>query len=168
MIIFKDILSEDELLGDSYEIEEIEDGFFYQVEGKWQVRGEVDVDIGANPSAEGGDDDGGGGSTETKVVDLIDAFRLNEQPSYNKKDLTGYIKPWLARVVAKLPESEAAEFKAKAPGAIKFLLGKVKDLQFFLGESMDPDSTMVYAFYKEGAAQPTFLYPKYALRGVKT
>jgi hypothetical protein len=26
--------AEDELLGDSYEIEEIEDGFFYQVEGK--------------------------------------------------------------------------------------------------------------------------------------
>lgn len=37
----------------------------------------------------------------------------------------------------------------------------------FLGESMDPDSTMVYAYYKEGAAQPTFLYPKYALKGVK-
>jgi hypothetical protein len=51
--------------------------FFYYILLQWQVRGEVDVDIGANPSAEGGDDDGGGGSTETKVVDLIDAFRLN-------------------------------------------------------------------------------------------
>jgi len=47
---------------------------------QWQVRGDVDVDIGANPSAEGGDEDDGGGSTEQKVVDLIDAFRLNVKP----------------------------------------------------------------------------------------
>ncbi len=45
---------------------------------QWQVKGDVEVDIGANPSAEGGDEDGGGGDgTEQKVVDLIDAFRLN-------------------------------------------------------------------------------------------
>jgi len=46
-----------------------------------------------------------------------------------RSDLGNVLQPWLARVVAKLPESEAAEFKAKAPAAIKFLLGKVKDLQ---------------------------------------
>ena len=90
----------------------------------------MDVDIGANPSAEGGDDEGVESNSQ-KVVDLIDAFRLNvrtclnwhlrgifagnlshciserqcvamhlylipsamqEQPSYNKKDFTAYIK----------------------------------------------------------------------------
>ena len=30
----------------------------------------------------------------------------------------------------------------------------------FTSESMDPEATMVYAYYKEGASQPTFLYPK--------
>lgn len=34
------------------------------------------MDIGANPSAEGGDDEGVENSKQ-KVVDLIDAFRLN-------------------------------------------------------------------------------------------
>lgn len=43
---------------------------------QWQERGDVDVDIGANPSAEGGDDEGVESNTQ-KVVDLIDAFRLN-------------------------------------------------------------------------------------------
>lgn len=37
----------------------------------------------------------------------------------------------------------------------------------FLGESMDPESTMAYAYYREGAASPTFLFCKYALDGIK-
>ena len=37
----------------------------------------------------------------------------------------------------------------------------------FTGESMDPDGTLAYAYYKEGASQPTFLFPKYALKGMK-
>ncbi len=37
----------------------------------------------------------------------------------------------------------------------------------FLGESMDPESTMAYAYYREGAASPTFLFCKYALDAVK-
>ena len=32
---------------------------------------------------------------------------------------------------------------------------------------MDPETTMIYAYYKEGAANPTFLYPIYALKEEK-
>ena len=96
---------------------------------QWQEVGDVDVDIGANPSAEGGDDDEGGGAGSRKIVDIIESFRLVEQPSYDKKAFMGYVKPWLARVAEKLPEAEQEEFKAKAPAAIKFLLGMVKELQ---------------------------------------
>jgi hypothetical protein len=32
---------------------------------------------------------------------------------------------------------------------------------------MDPESTMVYAYYDEGSSSPTFLYPKYALKEEK-
>ena len=60
--------------------------------------GDVDVDIGANPSAEGGDDDVGGGAGSRKIVDIIESFRLVEQPSYDNKAFMGYVKPWLARV----------------------------------------------------------------------
>ena len=48
---------------------------------QWQEKGDVDVDIGANPSAEGGDDDAVDSNTQ-KVVDLIDAFRLNVGPTF--------------------------------------------------------------------------------------
>jgi hypothetical protein len=32
---------------------------------------------------------------------------------------------------------------------------------------MDPETTMVYAYYKEGSSSPTFLYPKYAMKEEK-
>lgn len=37
----------------------------------------------------------------------------------------------------------------------------------FTTESMDPDATMIYAYYKEGSSNPTFLYPVYALKAEK-
>ena len=135
---------------------------------QWQEVGDVDVDIGANPSAEGADaDEAPGGEGSRKIVDIIESFRLVEQPSYDKKALMGYVKPWLARVVEKLPEDKATEFKAKAQDAVKFLLSKVKELQFFTGESMDPESTLCYAYYKDGNANPTFLFCKYAMDEIK-
>lgn len=42
---------------------------------QWVVKGAVDVDIGANPSAEGGEDEGVDDSA-VKVVDIVDTFRL--------------------------------------------------------------------------------------------
>lgn len=43
---------------------------------QWVEVGDVEVDIGGNPSAEGGEDGEGVDSSSKKVVDLIDAFRL--------------------------------------------------------------------------------------------
>lgn len=42
---------------------------------QWIEVGDVEVDIGGNPSAEGGDEEGVDASSR-KVVDIIDAFRL--------------------------------------------------------------------------------------------
>lgn len=165
MLIYTDLLTGDEMIADSYDLKEVEDAFFFEVEGSWVTVGDVDVDIGANPSAEEADE--GTESTSRKVVDVVDSFRLVEQSGYDKKSFMGYIKPWLTKIVEKLPEDKQAEFKSKAQAAIKFLISKIKDLQFFSGESMDPDGTLCYAYYKEGAAQPTFLFPKYALKEQK-
>lgn len=43
---------------------------------QWVVQGAVDVDIGANPSAEGGEEDEGVDDQAVKVVDIVDTFRL--------------------------------------------------------------------------------------------
>lgn len=43
---------------------------------QWVVKGALDVDIGANPSAEGGGEDEGVDDQAVKVVDIVDTFRL--------------------------------------------------------------------------------------------
>lgn len=51
----------------------------------------VDVDIGANPSAEGGDDDGTMEEGVKTVNNVVYSFRLQET-SFDKKSFMAYIK----------------------------------------------------------------------------
>ncbi|KAL7104933.1 hypothetical protein ACP275_07G013200 [Erythranthe tilingii] len=167
MLVYQDLLTGDELLSDSFPYKEIENGALWEVEGKWVVKGSVDVDIGANPSAEGGGEDEGVDDQAVKVVDIVDTFRLQEQPPFDKKQFVAYIKKYIKSLSAKLEGEQQEQFKKTIEGATKYLLGKIKDLQFFVGESMHDDSTLVFAYYKDGAADPTFLYFGHGLKEIK-
>ncbi|KAK9182318.1 hypothetical protein WN944_025461 [Citrus x changshan-huyou] len=157
----------DELLSDSFPYKETENGILWEVEGKWVVQGAVDVDIGANPSAEGADEDEGVDDQAVKVVDIVDTFRLQEQPAFDKKPFVTYMKRFIKLLTPKLSEERQEIFKKNIEGATKFLLSKLSDLQFFVGESMHDDGCLVFAYYKEGATDPTFLYIADALKEVK-
>eukprot|EP00244_Chara_vulgaris_P001671 TRINITY_DN126_c0_g2_i1.p1 TRINITY_DN126_c0_g2~~TRINITY_DN126_c0_g2_i1.p1 ORF type:complete len:168 (+),score=59.51 TRINITY_DN126_c0_g2_i1:320-823(+) len=166
MLLYTDLFTGDELLSDVYPSKELFDGVLLEVKGKWIVKGAVDFDIGANPSAEGGEEEGVEDGAE-KVVDIVDSFRLQEQPSYSKKDLQVFLKGYMQKLLAKLTPERATKFKASAGEAVKFVVGKVKDLQFFLGESLSADGAMVFAYYEDGATDPTFLYFADGLKEVK-
>ena len=43
---------------------------------QWVVQGAVEVNIGANPSAEGAEEDEGVDDQAVNVVDIVDTFRL--------------------------------------------------------------------------------------------
>ncbi|XP_008800821.1 translationally-controlled tumor protein homolog isoform X1 [Phoenix dactylifera] len=166
MIVYQDLLSGDELLSDSFPYKEIENGMLWEVEGKWVVQGAVNVDIGANPSAEGGEEEGVDDQAQ-KVVDIVDTFRLQEQPAFDKKQFVTYMKRYIKQLTPKLDEEKQELFKKHIEGATKYLLSKLSDLQFFVGESLHDDGSMVFAYYKEGATDPTFLYFAYGLKEVK-
>ncbi|KAL9665904.1 hypothetical protein QQ045_000225 [Rhodiola kirilowii] len=134
---------------------------------QWVVQGAVDVDIGANPSAEGGGDDEGVDDQAVKVVDIVDTFRLQEQPAFDKKQFVTYIKRYIKLLTPKLEGEKQDEFKKNIEGATKFLLSKLSDLQYFVGESMHDDASLVFAYYKDGAADPTFLYFGHGLKEIK-
>ncbi|EHA8590950.1 Translationally-controlled tumor protein [Cocos nucifera] len=228
MLVYQDLLTGDELLSDSFPYKEIENGMLWEVEGKWVVQGAVDVDIGANPSAEGGDEDEGVDDQAVKVVDIVDTFRLQEQPAFDKKQFVTFMKRYIKNLTPKLDAEKQELFKKHIEGATKFLLSKIKDLQLFLycfvfimgknkiaqwivtqkgvciapgkfnalalgflhlqmpqkldylsayiimlvnirfvGESMHDDGSLVFAYYKDGATDPTFLYFAYGLKEVK-
>lgn len=167
MLVYQDLLTGDELLSDSFPYKELSDGILWEVEGKWVVQGAVEVNIGANPSAEGGDGDEGVDDQAVKVVDIVDTFRLQEQPPYDKKTFVARIKNLIRTLTPKLDEENQVKFKKSIEAATKYLLSKLSDLQFYIGESMHDDSTPVFAYYKEGATDPTFLYFGLALKEVK-
>ncbi|XP_062144809.1 translationally-controlled tumor protein homolog [Alnus glutinosa] len=167
MLVYQDLLTGDELLSDSFPYKEIENGILWEVEGKWVVQGAVDVDIGANPSAEGGDEDEGVDDQVAKVVDIVDTFRLQEQPPFDKKQFVTFMKRYIKNLAAKLDPENQVLFKKHIEGATKYLLSKISDLQFFVGESMHDDGSLVFAYYKEGATDPTFIYIAHGLKEVK-
>ncbi|KMZ66453.1 hypothetical protein ZOSMA_29G01040 [Zostera marina] len=167
MLVYQDLFTGDELLSDSFPYKEIQNGILWEVDGKWVVQGAVDVDIGANPSAEGADEGEGVDDQTVKVVDIVDTFRLQEQPPYDKKLFVTYIKRLIKMLTPKLDGDAQVEFKKNIEAATKFLLSKLSDLQFFVGESMHDDAVVVLAYYKEGSADPTFLYFAHALKEVK-
>ncbi|KAG6434141.1 hypothetical protein SASPL_105763 [Salvia splendens] len=167
MLVYQDLLSGDELLSDSFPYKEIENGMLWEVEGKWVVQGAVSVDIGANPSAEGADDEEGVDDQAVKVVDIVDTFRLQEQPPFDKKQFIAYVKKYIKNLTPKLQPEKQDQFKKGIEGATKYLVSKLKDFQYFVGESMHDDGTMVFAYYKEGATDPTFLYLAHGLKEVK-
>lgn len=125
------------------------------------------MNIGANPSAEGGDEDDGVDDQAVKVVDIVDTFRLQEQPTFDKKQFVTYMKRYIKLLTSKLEAEKQELFKKHIEAATKFLLPKLKDLQFFVGESMHDDGSLVFAYYKDGATDPTFLYFAYGLKEIK-
>ncbi|XP_008800822.2 translationally-controlled tumor protein homolog isoform X2 [Phoenix dactylifera] len=150
MIVYQDLLSGDELLSDSFPYKEIENGMLWEVEGKWVVQGAVNVDIGANPSAEGGEEEGVDDQAQ-KVVDIVDTFRLQEQPAFDKKQFVTYMKRYIKQLTPKLDEEKQELFKKHIEGATKYLLSKLSDLQLYsslLRSRYQPPSRMDVARQK--------------------
>ena len=55
---------------------------------QWTTVGDVDIDIGANPSAEEADE--GVESTDRKTVDIIESFRLNVSDIVSQLPIAGF------------------------------------------------------------------------------
>ncbi|KAL9663531.1 hypothetical protein QQ045_018919 [Rhodiola kirilowii] len=78
-----------------------------------------------------------------------------------------YIKRYIKLLTPKLEGETQEAFKKNIEGATNFLLSKLSDLQFFVKESMYDDASMVFAYYKDGAADLTFFYFGHGLKEIK-
>ncbi|KAI1073349.1 translationally controlled tumor protein, partial [Whalleya microplaca] len=90
MIIFKDAISDykDELLSDSYPLKEV-DGVAYEADCAMIEIGAVNVDTGANASAEEADE--GTEDAAQKVNNIVHSFRL-QQTSFDKASYLSHLK----------------------------------------------------------------------------
>ncbi|XP_054644128.1 translationally-controlled tumor protein homolog [Dunckerocampus dactyliophorus] len=155
MIIYKDIISNDELFTDVYPITET--AIFYEVQGKHItiVNGDIDGSlIGANASAEEQDE-----GTDKSSVSGINVVLHNKlvETSYDKKSYIPYIKEYLKKIREKLeidnPE-RVDKFMADASAEVKKLIPELKNLQFFTGESMNPEGMVAILDYREDQVTP--------------
>lgn len=169
MIVYKDVLSGDEMISDSYKLESKGDGVMWEVQGKFVTVGVTEVNIGQNASAEGGEDDEGVNDEVQKVVDIIDAFRLQET-NFTKKDFTTWLKNYMKKVKAYLEKSKPDRVEGFQKGMqdyVKTLLSNFDNYQFFMGVSCDPEAGLALAYYPDGESNPKFLFFVDGLKGEK-
>lgn len=165
MIIYKDLVTDDEIISDSYNIKEVDDTV-YEIDCKRITLGGESFDIGANPSAE--EQEEGTDEAKTTVIDVVHSFRLQflgdeasgTRAFATKKDFQGQFKGYLKKVVAKLKERGADEAKVKdfqnkvQTYYTKKIAPNFGDFDFYTGESMDPDGMVALLNYREDGITP--------------
>merc|ERR1712129_450136 len=156
MIIFKDVITGDEMLSDSYDLKLV-DGVVYEADCARITVGNDNIDIGANPSAEDGGDEGAEDNAQS-VIDIVHSFRLNET-SFDKKSYLGHLKQYMKKVKETMKTNGASDedikpFETGASTFAKKVVGSFKDWEFFTGESMDPDGMIVLLNYREDGTTP--------------
>ncbi|KAL4725573.1 hypothetical protein ACLX1H_007722 [Fusarium chlamydosporum] len=169
MIIFKDIINDDELISDSYDLKLVDD-VVYEADCAMIEEGGVEVDIGANASAEEAAEDLD--DAKVKVNNIISSFRL-QNTSFDKKSYLSYLKGYMKAVKAKLvekgaPAEEIATFEKGAQNFVKNkILPNFKDFEFYTGESMDIEGMVVLLNYREDGVTPYTIFWKHGLTEMK-
>ncbi|XP_006897497.1 PREDICTED: translationally-controlled tumor protein-like [Elephantulus edwardii] len=163
MIIYRDLISHDELFSDIYKIREIAGGLCLEVEGKMVSRTEGNIDslIGGNASAEGTDCE----ETKTTVITGVDIVMNHhlQETSFTKAAYKKYIKDYMKSLKGKLEEQKPERVKPFMTGAaeqIKHILANFKNYQFFIGENMNPDGMFALLDYREDGVTPYMIFFK--------
>lgn len=168
MIIYKDIITGDEIISDSYDLKEIDDAV-YEADCSMITLGAVDVDTGANASAEEADEGLEDGATQ--VNNVVHSFRL-QSTSFDKKSYLSHLKTYMKKVKEALKAKNASDetitaFEKGAQAYAKKIVGNFKDYDFYIGESMDPDGMVVLMNYREDGVTPYITVWKYGLEEMK-
>mmetsp|Transcript_36496 Transcript_36496/g.26572 ORF Transcript_36496/g.26572 Transcript_36496/m.26572 type:complete len:179 (-) Transcript_36496:12-548(-) len=168
MIVYRCLITGDEMLSDAYKLHEVVDSDGNVVEGlmycesKNIAKGGDDVDIGCGNSFGGGGEEDAVDSTAETVNNVIDSFQYTETQVGGASDFKAWLKEYFQQVRKILrdkgkPKEEIQAFMGTASGIAKYLLTNFSDLQFYLGPAFNPES-MCFSIYPEGATTPNFLY----------
>jgi len=146
------------------------DDVVYEADCQMITEGAVNVDIGANASAE--EEDEGVDDQAVKVNNIIHSFRLSAT-AFEKKDYLTYLKGYMKAIKKQLQDSGKSqeEITAFETGVQSYLKSKVlssfKDWEFFTGESMNPEGMVVLLNYREDGVTPYVVAWKHGLKEVK-
>ncbi|XP_076603547.1 translationally-controlled tumor protein homolog isoform X1 [Chaetodon auriga] len=161
MIIYKCLISDDEMFTDAYKMTETKDGMFYKVEGKIVTRKKEDIDgklLGANPSAE--EEVVATDESSVSGLDIVLNHSLVAM-GFNKKNLKIQMKNNVKAIKTHLQENnpeKVDKFVADMLATFPTILENFDEYTFYLGESMSPDGMVALLGYEDD--QPYMLFFK--------
>lgn len=154
MLIFRDLITEDELFTDANKIDLVDD-CIYEVVCNSVSRKQGDfVLAGSNPSAEGEDaDDGPSDEVVETGLDLVLNQKLNET-KFDKAAYKTYLKGYTKSLQEKwksmeMSEEEIKDAQNKFKLAVSKVLPKLDEFAFYIGESYNPDGMVALLEYRD-------------------
>ncbi|CAG8453633.1 11701_t:CDS:2 [Cetraspora pellucida] len=167
--IYKKALN-DEFVSDAYPVKVVDDVVLEVDCQLVTVKGGVEVDIGANPSAE--EQEEALDEASTQVNNVISSFRLQET-LFDKQTYTTYLRKYVKRLANRIKEECPDKDMSEWQGKINKFSKKVLNYQFYVGESfkVDDDGEIVGMVgllnYREDGITPYFSLFKDGLKEVK-
>ncbi len=151
-------VSGDEMMTDSFPSTVVDD-VVLKVGTRMVVKDALNVNIGGNPTAEGGEEDEGVDDQAVKVNDVVDAFRLQSMGSFDKKGLLAWLKGYLKAIKEHLDKTNptrTAVFQEKSSKWCKeVLLKNPTDFELFTGPSFNSDGALAMMTYEGPCPAPT-------------
>jgi len=172
MLVYKDIISGDELFSDSYPIKCIDD-LYYEVEGK-NISMSCDIDealIGGNKAqeAESVEEDESVVSSAVQGINIVLTHKLVET-GFTKDSFKDWLKTYMKELKKRLTEKNPARVDAFTKGMTVFakeILTKFGDFRFYIGERMDPEGMIILMNYRKDNITPYFIFFKDGLEEEK-
>eukprot|EP01001_Neometanema_parovale_P011159 NODE_7398_length_769_cov_261.346749_g7156_i0.p1 GENE.NODE_7398_length_769_cov_261.346749_g7156_i0~~NODE_7398_length_769_cov_261.346749_g7156_i0.p1 ORF type:complete len:195 (-),score=78.44 NODE_7398_length_769_cov_261.346749_g7156_i0:184-690(-) len=167
MLIYRDIITKDEVLSDSFKITLVDD-IVLEVETKYiSLTEQNDFDIGANESAEEASESLESGSKN--VIELVNNHNLCET-SFDKKGFMSCIKVYMGKIKEHLQATNPDRIPAFQAGAqtfVKKVLAEFGEYAWYQGESQDPDAMPIACRFSEDGMQQKFYFWKDGLKEEK-
>ncbi|KAI9701254.1 MAG: hypothetical protein M1836_001924 [Candelina mexicana] len=188
MIIYKDIISGDEIISDIWALKEVHGGVYEIDCKKKEIKSEETFDTGANaPSTNTAnkvvvDDeqidtvhekqhDTADQKTYNYTFDIADAFYLKRVTwDYDRAQYRAWLKRYLksvreAMVEKAMDEATIKDFETSAQGCFKKVVNSINDenSEFFTGSTGDIDAMIILINYREDGETPYAILWKHAL-----
>ncbi|EKX48791.1 hypothetical protein GUITHDRAFT_68474 [Guillardia theta CCMP2712] len=158
MIIYKDITSGDEMISDSFQLQDVDDVLF-KVKTKHVTKGGLDLGIAVNQGEDDGDAADGVDDQVEKVIDVVDAFRLQSIGGFDKKGALAWAKAYLKTIKERLDKENperTQQFQEKSQKWIKeVLLKDIDSFEFYTGPSFNTEGSLAMFTYEGEDVSPT-------------
>ena len=137
MKLFKDVITGDEMLTDTFEMTTEYEDAIIKVPSKNRPKDQLNSDI-PNEDEEGQDPNAQANEPVEMVLDVVANSRL-KQVNMSKKEFMSYIKDYFKKVIAYLEENGKKDrvegFKKGAQAFIKFIVPKYDDIELYTGDN---------------------------------